>query len=349
MIVPRMDTQAREGAAAEVFHCAVDLPIAAVPSGVQAVRSAVRGCLVALLRGVGDAHALPMVVAELLENAVRHGDWSRRGRIEVRIEASASGSRVEVGNPVVPDGEGVRGLRRALDALARHSSPVAAYCAQVHRMSIGPGDPCELGLARIAYEGDCDVQAALEPPDRLRVSATTRARAGVPAFCSARPAGPGGSPWVHLRIPNAWQNSELVRVSVGLLAQAALGPGDHAHCLGMASGELLENAFKYGDPSAVEYTLCRVPGALQIEVRQRPSDRAACDRLAALIEWIASFGDLRAAYQSRMQQLSGGGEPGGLGLVRIAYEGGCRLGCALDEAGRVCVRAQYPIGGSEEA
>ncbi len=334
----------------EGFHCWVDIPVGAGSTNVEIVRNAVRGCLVAMLKSVDETHAISMVAAELLDNAVRHGDWSSsRARFGIRIQASARGSRVEVENPVIPDGEKVRGLFRMLDKLAKYATPIEGYCAQVHRIASAVGEPGELGLARVRYEGDCDVAAELVEPGAVRVTATTRPRAGEPAFEPLQLGLAGTGTLVRLAVPNGWQNSELIRISSGLLVQTAIGPGDHCDGVGMVSGELMENAHKYGQPSVVTYAMALAPERLDIEVSQRPKEAATFLRLRAGIDWIRSFADVQAAYLSRMQDYTGDQEPeaSGLGLVRIAYEGGCTLDCDLDDQGRIHVRASYPLAGAK--
>ncbi len=329
------------------FYCWVDVPVGAGWANVELVRSAVRGCLVAMLKSVDETHAIAMVAAELLENAVRHGDWSHsRARFRIRIQGSALGCRVEVENPVVPDGARLRSLLRTLEGLAKYPTPVEAYCAQVHRIASAAGGHCELGLARIGYEGDCDVVAEVLEPGLVRVCATSRARPGESPFEPLQmPAQSGLETLVRLAVPNSWQNSELVRVSAGLLVQTAIGPGEHGDCVGMASGELMENAFKYGGPGVVTYALSRRGATLDVEVTQAPKDAASLYRLREAIDWIQSFSDVQSAYLSRMQDYSaeGASQAGGLGLVRIAYEGRCALACESDADGRVHVRASYPL------
>ena len=67
--------------------------------------------------------------------------------------------------------------------------------------------------------------------------------------------------------------------------------------------------------------------------------------LITAIEWINSFPKPEAAYRARMMQIAQNEEdaaPSRLGLVRIAFEGNCRLAARVDN-GTVTVTAALDL------
>lgn len=105
-----------------------------------------------------------VVCGELLENAVKYGDWTTGRSVELRIarEARPDGGEdlvVRVGNAVRPDDPAVRELVASVAWLRAQESPLAAYQQRV--LSIAAATPpvteSRLGLLRIAYEAECSL------------------------------------------------------------------------------------------------------------------------------------------------------------------------------------------------
>lgn len=159
---------------------------------------------------------------------------------------------------------------------------------------------------------------------------------------------------VELCIPPEWSRIDPVRQAVGLCVTAVFANSDLSDALGMVCAELLENAIKYGkpDPRGVRVRLQERLLGEQREVTLSVINavEGATHHLAVLqqrLEWIREFESPAEAYMAALTTVyerpeTQGGESG-LGLVRIAYEGGCRLDCDSPSEGFLAVRARYFI------
>jgi hypothetical protein len=131
-----------------------------------------------------------------------------------------------------------------------------------------------------------------------------------------------------------WGNVDLLRTSVQNCFTAVFADIDGCHALAMVTGELLENAVKYG-----VWTRSTPQKAFRLRVVGEPSCtlvsvenpiRAGSESIEELLEtlrWIASFDDVEAAYRARLLEIANNRNvsTSKLGLVRVAYEGNCRL------------------------
>ena len=153
---------------------------------------------------------------------------------------------------------------------------------------------------------------------------------------------------IDLTVRNEWRNIDLLRTSVQNCFIAVFADLDGCHAIAMVTGELLENALKYGDWTNADRAMfrLRVEGKdpnIQVSV-QNPlkKDDAHSQNLMKQIEWLASFPTPEAAYRARMLQIAqddtGEDAPSRLGLARIAFEGNCRIGAKI-ENGMVSVTA----------
>ena len=157
---------------------------------------------------------------------------------------------------------------------------------------------------------------------------------------------------LDLWIPPDWKRIELVRKAVGFCVWAAFGRGDLRDSVAMVSAELLENAVKYSVPnSQVRIAISEEDGRVVVAVTNEvmvgsPNIEALKKRL----DWAHAFPTPAEAYMAALSEvfdqneLAPSGE-GGLGLVRIAYEGGCSIDCDGDTPGQITVRALRPIAG----
>lgn len=155
---------------------------------------------------------------------------------------------------------------------------------------------------------------------------------------------------LDLSIPPDWTRIELVRKAVGFCVWAVFGRGDLRDSLSMVSAELLENAVKYSAPDReVRLSITEDPDKLVVAVTNEVEDGG--QHLKALVqrlEWLRTFPSAADAYMAALSEVfdhkgdDRGGE-GGLGIVRIAYEGGCALDCDTSTPGQVTVRASRAL------
>ena len=152
---------------------------------------------------------------------------------------------------------------------------------------------------------------------------------------------------IDLTVRSEWRNIDLLRTSVQNCFTAVFADVDGCHAIAMVTGELLENALKYGDWVRGNRAVFRLrvagsEGSIAVSVQNPLKDDGQAANLVKTIEWIASFAKPEAAYRARMLQIAqnddGEESPSRLGLVRIAFEGNCRLAAKVEE-GTVTVSA----------
>ena len=126
---------------------------------------------------------------------------------------------------------------------------------------------------------------------------------------------------------------------------------DTVNALAMIAQELLENAVKYGTFGAADERIelaVAVDGATATVEVKHPVD-GADGRLRQLdyaIQWIRGFQDPFEAYVSRLKEVASrsySSGHGGLGLVRIAYEGQSILDFYVNDANILAISAVHRL------
>ena len=152
----------------------IELPLASEWSSVDLIRTSVQNCLTAIFRDLDGCHVVAMITGELLENAVKYGDWSADSRrFRLRVNGSQGKARISVENPVKPNDPGVADVVDTINWIERFKTPAEAYRAkllEVASASASDFASSRLGLVRIAYEGNCRLRCTLAD-DILRVTA----------------------------------------------------------------------------------------------------------------------------------------------------------------------------------
>jgi len=122
-----------------------------------------------------ETHSLTMASSELLENAVKYGDWSHAPQAEVRlaIEVDHRTVTIEVRSPVADDAAALRRLDDRIQWLRGFQSSFEAYVERLKQVSALPMAEGEsgLGLIRIAYEARCVLDFYLTPAQQLAMCA----------------------------------------------------------------------------------------------------------------------------------------------------------------------------------
>lgn len=144
---------------------------------------------------------------------------------------------------------------------------------------------------------------------------------------------------IDIPVRNDWRNVDLMRSSIQSCFTAVFRDLDGCHAMAMITGELLENAMKYGHWGETEQVFrLRITGdASHATIRvENPASRASghVDRLQEAIDWIRSFANPRDAYRARLREIADSDvkQSRQLGLVRVAYEGNGVLSAAFDGA-----------------
>ena len=123
---------------------------------------------------------------------------------------------------------------------------------------------------------------------------------------------------------------------VGRFVKAQLGEAK-AQAMEMVAAELLENAVKHGqpDPRGIELLVEGEVRFIEVVSSVRQSDLAP---LEERVKWLVAQGDPQQAWLRALSEVFERGEFG-LGLARIASEGGCRISLRMVSPGRLAVRA----------
>lgn len=146
---------------------------------------------------------------------------------------------------------------------------------------------------------------------------------------------------LDLPVHNDWCTIDLLRSSVQACLQAVCAAAEVCDAVAMVTGELLENALKYGATALREPGLVRllVSGSSQrmyvmVQNPVLPGD-AGVRELLRTIAWIQGFDSPEEAYRARLLEIAardtGNAIEGKLGLVRVAYEGNCSLSASIDD------------------
>jgi hypothetical protein len=109
-----------------------------------------------------------IIVHELVENAVRYGDEQE---LELMVERSGSGVLVRVANTATADR--AERLKKIFDEISLHT-PSEGYARALRHAASLPPSESGLGLPRIRYEGQVDLQLDVTPG---RVAITARGSA----------------------------------------------------------------------------------------------------------------------------------------------------------------------------
>ena len=132
-----------------------------------------------------------------------------------------------------------------------------------------------------------------------------------------------------------WENVDQVRLSLQSCIASLFQNVDLRHVLAMVAGELLENAVKYAH-RADDHTMFRLKiwGALGdvafVQV-SNPVDEEGARVVTDAIADIRSASSVADSYFERMREIAKRpSRLSRLGLLRIAYEGGCELSAVVD-------------------
>ena len=149
------------------FGFSIDLTVRNEWKNVDLLRTSVQNCFIAVFADVDGCHAIAMVTGELLENALKYGNWAtgERAMIRLRVVGNEGNIEVSVSNPLKLDDTNAQQLMTSLEWINSHPTPEAAYRArmlQIAQDESGDESPSRLGLVRIAFEGNCRLTAKID-------------------------------------------------------------------------------------------------------------------------------------------------------------------------------------------
>lgn len=144
------------------FAFNIDVPVRSEWSNVDLLITSVENCFAAMFADIDGCHTIAMVTGELLENAIKYGDWSHGQRVfRLHVAGRDRHATVSVENPINTDSKAAEELFATLRWLEGFPSPDEAYRARLLEVANGPrgGSVSKLGLVRIAYEANCKIHA----------------------------------------------------------------------------------------------------------------------------------------------------------------------------------------------
>ena len=155
----------------------------------------------------------------------------------------------------------------------------------------------------------------------------------------------------ELPIESSWRSIETLHRKIANGAAAVLPDPQLCQTIAMVASELVENVVKYGDWSRPELAVVAVStrsapegDVIDVEVTNPIEGHSDFEAIRATLAWIGGFKTPREAYIARVRRLAEEDEQvhSQLGLVRVAYEGGCRLDATLLPDRVLRVRATLP-------
>ncbi len=148
------------------FGFSIDLTVRNEWKNIDLLRTSVQNCFIAVFADLDGCHAIAMVTGELLENALKYGDWtvSDRAMFRLKVQGREGNIEVSVQNPLKASDTNASALMTSLEWLSSYSKPDAAYRARMLQIAQEDTDatPSRLGLVRIAAEGNCRITARVE-------------------------------------------------------------------------------------------------------------------------------------------------------------------------------------------
>jgi hypothetical protein len=147
------------------FNFSIDLPVRSEWSNVDLLRTSVQNCFTAIFSDIEGCHALAMVTGELIENAIKYGDWtsSDEQRFRLRVWGEGRSAHISVENPVHQQDDNAGQVMETIGWMQAFPTAIEAYRAKLLEVASAERDPAasKLGLVRIAYEGNCMLSAEI--------------------------------------------------------------------------------------------------------------------------------------------------------------------------------------------
>jgi hypothetical protein len=153
---------------------------------------------------------------------------------------------------------------------------------------------------------------------------------------------------IDVPVRSEWRNVNLLVTSVQNCWNAMFANVDGSQTIAMVTGELLENAIKYGSWKTGDLFRLNVsgrPGEAKVVV-ENPSSEPHITNLQKTLKWLRSFSSPADAYRAKLLEIASTPPNAGisqLGLARITYEATCDLEATVDGSGIVRVTANLKL------
>ena len=141
-----------------------------------------------------------------------------------------------------------------------------------------------------------------------------------------------------------WRNVTRASEAAALLPFGTYGNADLRDAIAMISAELLENAIKYADPhELVRLSIAEDEATITVSVTNAVVQPRDVHRLAERVAWLRKYPDAATAWAEALLLVTGEDAEdirGGLGILRIAYEGASQIDYDASTPGFLTVRAR---------
>jgi hypothetical protein len=135
---------------------------------------------------------------------------------------------------------------------------------------------------------------------------------------------------IEVPVRNEWSNVNLLVLSVQHCFSAMFADIEGSHAVAMVTGELLENAIKYGawkkEGEHLRLSVAGRRGRARLTV-ENPAAETAYRELERTLRWAEGHADAATAYRARLLTVAQTTDPDAsqLGIVRIMHEGRCKV------------------------
>ncbi len=169
--VPRRSSRPPPPAPAVNFR--LELPIEPQWQNVDLLRLAILNCLHAVFGDPELSESVGIVASELLENAIKYGEWSHGPQRFLLLSARGMGTDVvvDVASPVRAGSPHLANVEATIGWIQKFPTAREAYVARMRMIAEQPDGGSRMGLVRIAYEGPCEIVATYDA-GMLHVHAT---------------------------------------------------------------------------------------------------------------------------------------------------------------------------------
>lgn len=155
----------------------LDAPIEPQWSNAELLRTAIVNCLAALFYNNDLSESVGIIAGELVENAIKYGDWTSNVENAFRFSVNLEGHKltIDVYNPIAQNDDGYKNVLETVKWIQGFASPQEAYTAKLLEIAQRPkgSNLSNLGLPRIAYEGNCRLAAEVIDGRVLHIRATS--------------------------------------------------------------------------------------------------------------------------------------------------------------------------------
>ncbi len=144
----------------------------------ESLRIAIVSCLAALFKDRDFGQSIGIASSELVENAIKYGDWDNPDHSLFRFRLSLKDDVIviQVSNPVSTMDSSTKELLETVEWIKRFPSPAEAYMTRMREIADQPKSlkASSLGLVRVAYEGNFKLDVQRDENSVIHITAKSK-------------------------------------------------------------------------------------------------------------------------------------------------------------------------------